>query len=381
MPYALPAIDASTCSQWTEQDINLYNKYSFYLAKTQVERRSKWMTFQKLVKGKKKWTPNMGPIMRGVRTNMSPHLRQQVTPRPLTAQPKADYNNITETTTDAILFWQEFESPSMYFLPSFQDFLDHISDVGEDMMEKVERFEELFYRTMMFHMSPFLFVACGNTVELVNITPYNGLTELDITTMGKTTNIMKAQIEAYMGKMSHLTLASLASAHTKMSVNLGVPFFKGSDVASGDSKPLEGKYLLITGEEAWDQFTFDPYVAANKNCSLDIVHDQYRGDLFGRIVGRLESLPMHFQAGGTQVAPEIRVDDNALTLNEAETIPNPSYANINDPIANDPTACSPYAISWLAGSIGYDALEVGPPPAAFTSNKMPHNFPADAMEW
>jgi len=80
MPTAIPSIDNSACSEWTENDINMYNSYDFFMAKTQVERRQQNMIFNKLVRKSKKWTPNHGPTMRGVRVNPSPVLRQMAYP-------------------------------------------------------------------------------------------------------------------------------------------------------------------------------------------------------------------------------------------------------------------------------------------------------------
>src|ERR1044072_4269338 len=100
MPFAIPSLDNNTCAAWTENDRNMYNAYSFFLAKMQVSRRPNWMTFSRLVK-KKAWTPNHGPTMRGVRVNFSPHLRQFATPALLTSQPVEDVMNVTETTADA----------------------------------------------------------------------------------------------------------------------------------------------------------------------------------------------------------------------------------------------------------------------------------------
>lgn len=373
----MPAVDQSTCQAWSEQDINLYNKYPFFLAKTEVEVRPKWETFTKLCK-KRKWTPNMGNTMRGVRTNKSPNLRQFAFPQPLTANPSADVMNVVETTTDSILYWHDFESPVMYFLPSFTDFLEHITDTGVDIQEKVVRYEELFLRGMIFHMSPYMFIATGNTMKLVETTPFDGTTEFDPDTMGKTATFLQSMVAQYGAQMTNLTLPSIANGLTKMSVNLGIPPFSGSAMPSGDGKALDQQYAVITHEEAWYQMTFDPYIVNVKNCSLDLVNDSFGGSLFGRAKTKLESLPMYMKADGTFAEPELRVGNN-VALNEGETVPNPVYANVAPADGAAATDCSPYAISFLSGNFGYETIDSGPPPAAFTGNKMPRNFPG--MQW
>ena len=81
MPTAIPSLDNDSCAEWTENDIDMYNSYDFFLAKINVEMRPRWDTFKKMCKPRK-WTPNHGPTMRGVRKNPSPHLRQDAFPNP-----------------------------------------------------------------------------------------------------------------------------------------------------------------------------------------------------------------------------------------------------------------------------------------------------------
>lgn len=367
MPGNMPAIDQSTCRGWSELQRDLYNAYPFWLAKTQVNRRKGWMTFSKMVK-KIKWRPNMGPTMRGVRTNPSPILRQQVRPYPISVEPKADINRVTETTSDTILYWQDFETPSLNFLPDFQDFMTHVKDHGQDMMRQIERFEELFYRTMMFHMCPFLYIAKGNTLERINTTPYSG-TEVLTDALGKGPTLMANIIANHAGAMTHLTLPSLAGVVDDMSTSLGVPPFQGDGMPAGDDQALRENFCLITHGEAYRQFTFDPYTQNYKNCEFDVVNGSFKGKIFGNVTSKHEYLPMFFKEDGTQAEPELEMENN-LTYNENEPVPNPEYAEI---------ANSGFAISWVGGEYGYDGIEVGPPPAAFTGNTPPRDFPA--MEW
>ena len=370
MPMVMPQIDLDACRGWEENDINLYNAYSFFLAKNDVERRKTWPTFGKFTK-KKPWTTKHGSTMRGVRKNPSPVIRQQVNPRPITdLTPLEDVINLTETKADTILYWHDFATPTLSWLPEFQDFLDHLNEFGTDLQLQIANYEELFLRTMMFHMSPFMFIAEGDKMTLVETTPFAGTTVLGAND-GKSTAVLNGLINAYGGTMSHLTMRSLAHALTQMSVNLGIPPFSGTGMPSGDNKALDQKYCLVTGEEDWTQFSFDPYLQQYKNCQLDVVNGSFQGSLFGRMTAKLEARPMHFKSNGTQVAPETRVETDVM-LNAGETIPNPVYTNMD---ANS----SPYKVSFLMGDVGYDQIEVGPPPAAFSSNKAPKNFAG--MKW
>ena len=360
----MPAIDQQAAHSWTEEQQDQYQSLPFYLAKMQVEQRKTWATWNKFV-DKIRWKVNQGDTMRAVRTNASPHKRQFAMPRHLSGAPRKDVMDVKETTAEVQVYRHRFESPALHFYPSFNDFMDHVDDHAKDINEKIDRFDDVYIRSNVWHMSPFVFVAQKNSVKLIQSPYWVGTGNFTEGTDGKTTPwLLDTLPQATHG----LSMVALAHALNILETQLRIPFFSGSDLPAEDA-PLAGKYALITSSETYNGFSFDPYLRENKNITLDIVKDQYRGSFFGRMTSRLEDLPLRFKADGTYADPELRVDDDNA-YNDGETLPNDQYASV---------ANSPYEVGFICGAKGYSSLEVGPPPSKFTGDNPPHDFPG--MFW
>lgn len=364
---AMPAIDQSAAASWTPQQVDLYADLPYYLAKMQVDRMKHYQIWNK-VTDKIRWKPNMGDTMRAVRSNPSPHLRQFAYPRKLDGMPRKDVMNVREVSVDANVYRHRFESPALNFVPSFNDFMDHVDDTAKDIMEKIERFGDIYTRSNIWQMAPFVFICTATGVKLIKtgVPFWTGTGNFTEGADGKTATYLKEILLPQVN--GNLTLLACAQAMSIAEVELRLPFWSGSNTTVQNGF-LNGKYCFITSNEAYTNFTFDPYLQQNKNCDLNVVSDSFRGELFGRGTTQLEDLPMRCDMDGVFANPELRVEDSSAYDN-GETLPNPVYAEI---------AQSPIEIGFLCGAKGYSTIEVGPPPSQFTGDSAPHNFPA--MFW
>jgi hypothetical protein len=373
----VPNINASICSQWTQQDINLYNTLPFYLVKMQLKyfkNFSIWPDFC----GKVKWQPNMGPIMRQVSKEPSPNIRQFAFPNAVCSVPLKDIMDVRERTVDAQVLRHRFESMVLNFCPSFRDFLkDHVDRTNMDIVEKIARFHNVFIRGNVYVQSPYVMLpnrADGKaelttaptdiptdtfdsvnqrTTFTANATPVNGAKDM---------NWMQAQFPL-IGNPGNLSLNTVNLSLNIMETDLRIPPFFGDGQPQGDNAPLSGKYVLVTSGEAYNQFIYDPFFLSYKALNLDMITAPFKGSLFGRITCRLEDLPIRISLDGSFPTPEVR-ELNPNAFNYGESVPNPNYTS------------APYEVAFLVGygDGAYDTIEVGPPPKDFAGNGMPKGF-------
>lgn len=361
--FQVPAINQSICAGWSQQDVNLYQKLPFYLAKTQCEYMDEWSIWSKFT-GSIRWTPNMGSTMRGNRKVPSPHLRQFAFPNPLTGTPKVDTFQIRDVSQDEVVYSHQFESQMLNFLPDFQDFMgSSVEPTREDIQKKITRFNDIFIRGKVFHRSPYVWLP-NRAVDINGEgvpAPYSADGN-DSGTTGKTTAWIQARI-AEIGNPGNLSFDTISRLLPFISTSIGAPVFMGSGQPKG-SGGLTGKYCLVCSDEAYSRFAFDPYLKANRALDLNIVTAGFTGDLWGRITCKLEDKPIRIAADGTFPAPET-IELNADMPNYGETIPNPAYTEI---------ANAPYEVAFLVGAKGYNSIEVGPPPSAFAGKGIPEGF-------
>lgn len=359
----LPAIDQSSCAQWTLQDTSLYNALPYYFALQQVKRRPMWKSYEKFV-GSIDWQENQGQTLRAVIPESSPHLRQQFTPNQIWTEPATDLVQALERTKDATPYWHDFETPVFTWSPSFKDFLNNKIKVhNDDLVEKMERAQDLFLRTHMFHQAPRVWccggVGGGYAPQLIETAP--GLPNIAGTT-GKTAAIRTALMNT---ATTNLTVPEILRLVNVMQDRLGVMPYKGS--ALPGSNGLSFGICIVLSEEAFSNLAFDPWWKGNVGDTFNIAEKGFQGNIMGRVTFMIERFPMRLARDGTLPAPEtIELDPNAD--NYRETTINADYA-VN----------TTHEVAFAFGDVGYKALKLGPPPKEFQGKGIPEGF--GKMTW
>lgn len=322
--------------------------------------------------GKKKWSPNMGSIMRGIRPENSPIGDSFVFPQNITATPNKSVFETLESVEEARLKVHRFESKQFHFLPSFQDFRDNqLKWNHDDIVRQIALYGERFTRGVVFSRSPNIMV-CGNNgsqvgtignSELVQGCPVNDVNTTGDAGLSKTSAFLAACAGA-VGQA--LTLRCLYKVNSYLDDDLGALPFEGTLNTPRDNDLVKGKYVCIMGTDAWRQLTFDDTVNSLKSINLDLLFDGFKGSLFGTLTCRPEKFPLRMKADGTFVPPQI-VDLSDQTLNDGSVIkvnktrPNPDYTSLT---------VAPFEWAFAVAADAYSTITVGPPPSEFASKSM-----------
>lgn len=356
--YDVPLIGSAQVPNLTIEDVNKFQKLPFYLVKNEVRRFPLYKTWDVLF-GTKKWSPNMGSLMRGVRPEFSPIGDSFVFPQAMTGTPAKNVFETQESIEEATLRLHRFESKQFHFLPSFQDFRENqLQWNHDDIIRQIALYNERFIRGMVFYRSPNVIIA-GNqgldaaigASELYQGCPTNDPAAV-IPNDGKTTGWLQS-IAANIGQT--LTLKLLYKATSYLDDDLGALPFEGTLNTPRDNDLVKGKYVVVCGTDAWRQFTFDPDVANLKSINLDLLFDDFKGSLFGMLTCKPEKFPLRFGDDGLFIAPQV-VDQVTK-----KTRPNPNYTNLN---------VAKYEVAFICGADAWSTITVGPPPKEFAVKNM-----------
>lgn len=364
--YDVPLIGTSANANLQVEDVDKFQKLPFYLVMNEVRRFPQYKVWDSLF-GSIKWQSNMGSIMRGVRPEPSPDGNSFVFPANITSTPTRHIFETLESTEEARVKLQRFESKQFYFLPSWQDFRDNqLKFNHDDIIRQVAMFNEKFIQGNAYFRAPNAYV-CGNagtdsqlgTGDLLVGIPTNDLpTSSTIPINGKTA--------AYHAAIAAVTEAPLTLRHIYRAVqffdeDIGANPFEGTLNTPRDNELVKGKYVLIMGTQAWRRFTFDETTGSLKNINLDLLFDGFKGSLFGNVTCKPIRNPLRFDEDGTFVSRELIEDGTNKTR------PNPLYTSLNDIGAGK---AAKWEVAFLVGADAWRTISVGPPPSEFTSKNM-----------
>ena len=365
--YDIPLPGTAIVPNLSVEDVNKFQKLPFYLVKNEVRRFPMYKTWDVLF-GNKKWTPNMGSLMRGVRPEYSPIGDSFVYPMPITGTPNKNVFETQESTEEAFLRLHRFESKQFHFLPSFQDFRENqLQWNHDDIIRQIALFNERFIRGTVFYRSPNIIVAGnnGSVAALGQSELATGVPQADFTftivggvpvpsvpNNGKTTGFMQALASA-IGQS--LTLKLLYKCCSFLDDDLGALPFEGTLNTPKENELVKGKYVVICGTDAWRQFTWDPDVANLKSINLDLLFDDFKGSLFGMLTCKPERFPLRFGDDGTFYAPQV------MDAETKKTRPNPQYTDLN---------IAKYEVAFIMGADAWSTITVGPPPKEFATKSM-----------
>lgn len=338
---------------WDQQEVDRFNKLDVYFALQQAKRFAEWPVWNKLL-GVQKWTPNQGNTLRGVIVEPSPKSRVFISPNPLTQAAKKDIISQFERTNDAILYHHKFESPQFGFMPSFADFRrNQVDHAQKDIDDQIIYADDVFARGVVFHGSPYVFVS-GRAAGELKLSPI-GFPSDDGST-GKSTAFLQETVAEVGNNKGNLSFKAIKKAGQILKNDLQAPGFEQMQNVPKDNEVIKGNYVLLCGDEAYENLAFDEHILNIKDLNLNLVNNEFSGKL-GNIVVKKERFPIRIAADGTCPVPQTYIAEGAA-YNEFETVPNQAYLD------------APFEVAHLLADGAWDKVPAGPPPSEFASGKI-----------
>lgn len=349
---ALPSIDQNLNGVWSEEDQNKYAKLPYYFEKMDAEMRGRYSVWEKLLTDRIQWTPNMANTIRAVMVEKTPVIRQEARPNTIQVAPMRDIFNVNERTVDAVLYWHQFVSPHMRFLPAFQDFMKgNLIPTRKNIEEQIRIYSDMFYRTYIWDYSPYVYVVGYGLVSAPVGRNSDG-------TSKKTTAWLASMIQNLPAD-GYVTFRELFKIANVADDEIGMTPYEGTGQPGGDSQPLNERFCFVTSSQVWNNFVDDPWLKENRPLNMNIVNEAYKGDFFGKIRCKLEKYPLRYAVDANFVPslpqPET-VDKETTSAEFNRTRPGTSYSKAGG---------APIEVGWYVGGKSYKIIDSGPPPEFF----------------
>jgi len=340
------------------EDKDRFQKLPFYLVKNELEVFPRWNIFDQLY-GNISWEPNMGNTMRAVTPQKSPVANSFAFPNNIDVLPNKNVYQVTESSEDARVKAQRFESQQFSFVPYFTSFWrDHLQFANRDIATQIQNYNNQFIRTNMLAKSNYAYIAGKGligqapTADLGTVTTDANGNTLTAAANSKTSAWFAAQAALIKNNLSLRDVYNAMLSHTE---DLAAPPFDGVKNMPTDNEGLKGKYVIVGSTEAWAAFPYDPDTNLLKSLEQNILFKDFTGLLFGKVTWKFDRYPLRFDATGAFIAPEA-YDDTVK-----KCIPNPNYTSL---------LTAPYEIAWMLGQDACKTIKVGPPPKEFAATSM-----------
>jgi len=352
-----------TTNLWSQQDIELYNKLPYFLANLEAKYYPRWHVWDKFF-GAIKWQPNMGNILKGVRAEPTPVGRQEHIPNNITEAPLKDTHAVRETSEQARVKRHLYESEQFNFNPSFADFRKNQIDFAmKDLTMQVAVGNDFFVRAAVFHKSPNVFISGKGNVaagafsgaELVSAP--SGDPNTTAANSAKNTAWLQEAVSYVGNNLGNLSFKVAKKVKSILAEDIQAPYWEGGANMPKPNEVLKGKYCIIGSNEAFEYYSFDEFVLANRLLNQDLLTDEFSGVIGTHIVHKSERFPLRIAADGTLPAPQT-YEGNSAAYNYGETVPNPAYVN------------APFEVAFMCAADAYRSINVGAPPSEFASGSM-----------